>query len=158
VGKDIVKIEFILENCECIEIERKYLGHLQIKDIRKTISVAAKSMSRHETCDHFSMAAYRNGDEVYGQLGDDSSLERKYHRLKAGDIVSINIIYDDQTEEEVYVTWIGESVYKNDYQHTYINDYGDLFIVINKNKNIEDEFPYDLEDSACLEYILFWDC
>ncbi|WP_372011409.1 hypothetical protein NBRC13296_12685 [Paenibacillus chitinolyticus] len=156
--KEIVKIEFIMENTECIEIERRYLGRFQINDIRKNISVAAKAMSRHETCDHFSMAAYRSGDEVYGQFGDDSSLERKYNRLKVGDIVSINIIYDDQTEEEVYVTWTGESNYKNESQNTYINNYGDLFIVINKNKKIEEEFNFDLDDEASLDYMLFSNC
>ncbi|MCY9592361.1 hypothetical protein PC41400_14930 [Paenibacillus chitinolyticus] len=157
IKKEILKLNLVLENTDCIEIENKHIGRISILDIKTSIVATRNSTCKFNECDHFALASFRDGDEQYKLPNDFMSTSSKYTRLKGNDITSIHIIYNDYTEEELYVPW-GDSEYKNDYQHTYINEHGDLFIVINKNKNIEDEFPYDLEDTACLEYMLFWDC
>ena len=61
--EQIEKIEIILENCEMIIIEGKYIGDLSIEDIKYSIHRdACNSISERLTCKELSMSINRNAN------------------------------------------------------------------------------------------------
>ncbi|EPD81343.1 MULTISPECIES: hypothetical protein [unclassified Paenibacillus] len=151
MGKDIVRIELVLENCECIEVDRKYISSLHIDGIKSSIIANKNSIVKSDHCSYFFLAANRNGNECYGDYGNSQGT---YKRLGEGDITSVNILYDNHTEETYYTAWSDESNQVNKWQDSYINQFGDIFITICESKSIEDNhIKKDLNDQDYLSYM-----
>lgn len=145
---EIKKIELVCENCEVITLEGKHIGDLDIDNIKSSIErIACNSIREINSCDSFSISIHRDADNInrdetwiFGNTdGDRSPLNRL---LKYNDITSVCVYFTDKTKlpKDIYVPWNDEDDYSNTYQKAYINNFGDLFIVIDKNKLLEDIF------------------
>lgn len=155
--EEIKKIELCFENCELVTIDGKYIGEFNIDNIQRSIRrVACNYIQDALTCDHFSISIHREANkETDGGLFNDTL---KLNRIqKYNDIVSVCVYLNEDTEDErverIYVKW-RDSDCDNEYQKSYMNDSGDLFIVIDKNSSLEDSFDLDeINDKADMDFV-----
>jgi hypothetical protein len=138
--KQIKNIDLGFENCEVMSIDCKSIGHLHIDEIKDSIRrIAVNSVSKMRCCEHFSLSINRNDNISYLPFDQEEWEMNKFERItQSRDIVSVGVHYEDGTSEDFYVPWEGELDYSNECQNTYENEFGDLFLVINKNKKVED--------------------
>ena len=157
--KQIEKIELLLENCEIITVEGKHIGDLQIENIVYSINrMACNYIAERFLCQSFSMSIHRDSalntkmEFTLGEVDEERNPIQRIHDHK--DIVSVHIHFSDGIEKHIYVKWDGESEYENKYQDTHINNFGDLFIVVDKDKKVKDIFNLDeIEDADRMSYI-----
>lgn len=150
---NIKSIELVLENCEDILIEGKHIGHFYLSDIRYSIQKVGRNTLKLNTCRHLSISINREADAKYCWY-DMESDHTKFHRLGTfRDITSIRVNFEDDTSEHYYVDWSNDE-YTNQYQSNYRNKFGDLFIVIDKEKTIEDVFSMEqIENQKHNDYV-----
>jgi hypothetical protein len=151
--KDIEKIKFVFENCESVTIEGKYIGRLFISDIKYSIQrIACNAIREMQSCNHFSISINRKADNAKdkGLFGNFSRLDRIN---MYSDITSIYVYLNDQDEpKQFYVDWDGDD-YTNQNQKVYINKFGDLFLVIDSKKTIDDVFDKEeIEDKENMNF------
>ncbi|MEK4427740.1 hypothetical protein MHB54_00620 [Paenibacillus sp. FSL M7-0802] len=142
--KKLKEFVFVLENCEAVTIESKYIGNFNVENIRSTIVKHYNDISHYKICETFSIAINKEASKDYYVFGinDEEHKQSTFKRLTYGDIVSIEIVYEDDIKEDFYVDWQGDSEYLNEAQKTYISKRGDLFIVISKEKSVESQFKH----------------
>lgn len=135
---EIKSIEFIFENCECLTIDGRYIGDLIIEDIRTSIRrVACNSIMRMVSCKSFAISINKlvNIKTIHTGFDEVYPLER----INSGtEITYIIITYSDNSTETIYMNWSNESEWHNPYQKSLITKKGDLYLVIDKELNIED--------------------
>lgn len=141
--EEIKYIELILENCEVIRIDGRYIGDFAINDIKESICrQGCNYIGRIKKCECFYMSIYREENiekEIEFTMGALNEKAKPFKRLSEyNDITQIIICFNDGKEVGVYVPWDEESEYRNSYQKTCMSDKGDLYILINKELNIED--------------------
>lgn len=156
----ISKIELTLENCEVITIDGKYIGDFNVLNIRTDIRrLAANCISRTKSCDSFTMEVYRDANVVNFPFGfEDRHGTKIFDRIMTySDITGVTVYYDDSEDDDgntiemecdhFYVNYKEEVEDQlgspNVYQSTYINDFGDLYIVIDKESKVLDVFDED---------------
>lgn len=158
--EQIVKVELVLENCEVITIEGKYIGEFRLENITYSIRrKACNYIGESEVAKHFSMSINRdcNKEEATEtSFGTATDWKRnKFERIRQyDDITSIYVYFKGKKKPKVFYTnWGGESEYENDYQKSYINEFGDLFIVIDEKLNIEETFGTDeINDKEIIDF------
>ena len=151
------KITFNLENCDSITIDGKYIREFIVDDIRTRFQrIAANAIDKIDTADTIAIEIHKDADKeryAFDQTHIESFKETVFGRLtKYHDITSIEFTLEadwyceEQLSEEYsyYVNWTGDSDSSNEAQVEYISTCGHLYIVIAKDKNIEDFF--DLEE------------
>jgi hypothetical protein len=157
--EQIEKIELVLENCEVITVEGKHIGDFNCEDIKYSIDRrGCNYIGKMQTCENFSMSIHRDcalnkkSEWSFGYIDEERNpLERIF---KGNDITGIWIYFKDRKEPKViYPKW-GDGEYDNEYQESYINQFGDLFIVISKDKNFEDVFnKEEIEDKQAMDFV-----
>lgn len=144
--KDVKSIGFGFENCEYFSIDAKYFGAFQLTDFCRSIHrVGCNAILKMNLVDTVVMEIFSEGNGQYNPFGDEDEVNNFFDRLQTyDDITSISVTYDDDTVEEYYVDYKEEVEDQlgspNVYQHTYMNKFGDLYIVISKDKGIFDFF------------------
>jgi len=151
--EEIQKIIIILENCECITVEGKHIGDLNIKNISFSIRrVACNSIQKMYCCSEFAISIHadcslnKKSEWTLGEIDAEERdpIERLY---KCNDITSVDIYFNTGECQQVFVPWNEEDDYTNKYQKTYINKFGDLYIVVSKNTEFDDVFDREeIED------------
>ena len=145
MGKEVKSIELGFENCEVIEFPRNVLGDVHFDNFSFQIKrVASNSISKVEFVDTVVLEIYKEGNTEYAPFGFEDEKTAKFERITHyNDITSITICYEDDSEEFYWVDYhtindnLGE---ESDYQKTYLSDLGNLYLVIDKEKGIEDFF------------------
>ena len=144
----INKIEIFFENTEVLELDINDIGFFRVSNIKTNISSNYRFINMYKCCDFFAIEIKKEGNKYYTSLGD--SKELIFDRLLAyNDIVGITIEYKDKEEiikEEIEVPYTGEMDEINESQKTYLSKNGNLYIVIDgeKNLDIEDVFNMNL--------------
>lgn len=147
---EIKSIEIVLENCEAIRIDRENLGYFNIDNIKRSISRMAMN----------SVSDYLSAEKIFIQISSKANNHSSFiftcHEgevtpfdriLKYSDITSVVVNYENETSEEIYVDWGGDSDYTNPYQSVAINEKtNDLYIVISKNDEVHEFFKDNLEE------------
>jgi len=154
--KKVKQVDFGLENCELLSIEGKYIGNFFVDDIKQRISKHYDSISHMNIANHFSIMINAEADQEYDQFGIEEYKANTFERLAQGDICSVDIVYDDDSKDEFYVRWAGESEYKNAAQSSYKNHQGDLFILVKEGGEVEKEFENWDTDSESFTHLM-WD-
>ena len=159
-------ITFLLENCDVITIDGKYIGNFLIDNIRTTISrIACNSIMKMDIADTIVIEIHKNANKKRHHFNFDSDYNEHtvFDRLQEwNDITSIKFKFEEQYVEEnktprqeeytYYVYWEGNSDEENEAQSTYISNDGNLYIVISKDKTVEDFFDLELiNDSEHME-------
>ena len=160
--EQISKVELVLENCESVAIDGKYIGDLRIEDIKRSISrIACNAIFDMSSCDHFSMSINRKAEDdknasdgLFDAFGDEVNHCSPFTRInKWQDITSVYIHFTDSRVEQFYVKW-SDDEYNNHYQKSHINKFGDLFIVINKDIELGNVFDLDeIDDQEHMDFI-----
>jgi hypothetical protein len=143
--KHVRSIEFVFENCEYFEIESKYFGGVQFEDIRCSIArIACNSISKLYTVYSVVLEIFASANIDYSPFGSTSETQKKFDRIMNwNDITSFIIKYDDNSEEDYYVDYDDKNDSlgaENKNQKVYLSKQGNLYIVIEKNKDVLDFF------------------
>lgn len=142
--KDIKAIEFLFENCECVAIEAPYIGDVLIEGIETRVRrVAVNCICESTSCKRFEVAISKEADVKVESHGE------KIHKLSRindwDDVTSIFLKYEDGSEREILVPWIGEDDYNNKAQSSFIDKYGNLYLAINEEcQNVLDIYTDDM--------------
>ena len=160
------KITFILENCDSVTIDGKYIGSFNVEDIRTTISrVACNAIMKMECAHTFFVEIHKDADEKYFEFGqNDSRFEQeKFKRLLVDDITAIEFDLVDQYAKEgeeprrehydYYVEWTGDNDYVNASSHSFISDLGHLYIFIGPEEKYSEFIDKDvLNDKDAIDF------
>ena len=151
------KITFVMENCDTITIDGKYIGDFEVDDIRTSISrVACNAIMKMEVAHLVFIEVHKDGNEKYHEFGqNDSSFEiEKFKRLLGDDITAIEFDLVDPCVEdgkeprrehyEYYVHWIGPNEYVNASSHTFVSDLGHLYIFIGPEEKLNELVDKDV--------------
>lgn len=156
---EIIKIELVLENCEVITIKGKHIGDFVCEDIKYSIQrLACNSINEVYSCETFYMSIHRDcslnkeSNWTVGNLPEEREPLKRI--LEYPDITCIYIYFKDKKNpQKIYPKWSEGDEYSNKYQKTYMNKFGDLYIVIDKNLNLEDVFDkQEIEDEHEVEF------
>lgn len=148
--EDVKSIEFGFENCECFTIDAKYFGTLELMDFETQIRRnACNSISKTNFVNTVAIEIFSEGNGDYHPFEIKNETMKFFDRLQEyNDIVDLTITYSDDTIENYYVDYdeggddsLGAP---NINQHSYMNKFGDLYIVISKDKSIFDFFDEEM--------------
>ena len=152
------EITFVLENCDHITIDGKYIGDFLVEDIRTSISrIACNAIDKMDVIHTFAIEIHKDANKERYPFGFKEDKELTFDRLVSyDDITSIDFkLIEDYVEEgqeptmehyHYYIYWTGEDDYTNESQKSYISNVGNLYIVIADGKNIEDFFDKEVID------------
>ena len=160
------KITFVLENCDYIEIDGKYVCSFLVDDIKtKFCRTACNSIDRFDIAKTFAIEICKDANKERYQFGQNQVPDLKqltFNRLEYSDITSIEFeLIDEYVNENskaiekhcYYVDWTGDSDTSNDSQTSYISDLGNLYIVIAEGKKISDFFDEEyINDSKAIDF------
>jgi len=161
-------ITFILENCDSITIDGKYIGDFIVADIKTEIKrIACNAVNRIDIVDAFAIEIHKDANKEryqFNQTDIPSWKQNVFDRLnKDLDITSIEFeLYDAYPAENespvterynYYVNWTGESDCVNASQHNYTSKDGHLYIVISADKTTDDFFDKEMINNS--EYMDF---
>jgi hypothetical protein len=134
------QIELVLENCEVITVERKYLGSIYMSNFTEIISRHRKSLIQSTVVNEFAIEIHRSLDETVAKQGlfDDYNPIQRLNKFN--DITQLEITYEDGTKKHFYTHWHDDDEYNNRYQKNKLNQFGDLYIVISENNDIDQYF------------------
>lgn len=126
-------IELCFENCESIrfnsdEIEQFFIGEINtsVHTLRNNI------VDEFKRCKYLSIKIKSSGNQKYYPFEQNETVSAlKFERLNiCKNIVSVRVIYEDDTETDVYVPWDSVDEYVNEQQVNTLNDDGSLSIAI----------------------------
>ncbi len=151
--QNITKVEFVLENCESIEISSNCIGLIMLNDIHTTICrFAANSISKLVTSKNIFVEMYKEGDAQYHPFDTESKDDTKFSRLnRFHDITQIRLYYDDGSEECYFTDYDPDSDRHgeaNRNQSSYLSSLGNLYISICKGKTIDDYIQISNAENA----------
>ncbi|MBQ6697087.1 MAG: hypothetical protein IJN16_10335 [Lachnospiraceae bacterium] len=163
-------IEFILENCDSIIIDGKYVGEFIVDDLHTSFRrMASNYIGKLETADTFAIEIHKDADVERYQFGEtqyEDFRQGTFERLLCKDITAIRFRLTDEEIREYeeadseatddylyYVDWIGEDDYENPAQRCYVSEVGHLYMVIAAEKSIEDFFDLaEINDSDYMDF------
>lgn len=157
----IRSVDLVLENCEVITIEGKYIGDFYLGDIRQEIArMACNHIGIEEICHSFYMEIHKDASKNVCSLDTATNI---FKRLRAySDITGVTVrLYDQYAEEpeediekHYLLHWGGDSEYENEYQKSLVANTGWLYLVVEKDKTIADVFDLDLiNDEEHAEFV-----
>lgn len=151
--KEVKSITLVLENCETIKLDRKHIGSFLVDNIKYSISrMACNSISTFTFCENFAIEINRNASKVGTNYNSNQDALKRL--ITYSDITAIDIKYEDDTEEYIYVDWNEENNHcNNNNQKHYMNKFGDLYIVVSSGKVIDDYFDIEeIEDEEDIDF------
>lgn len=165
--EEIIKVDIVLENCEYITLDAKYFGEFFLNDLNERVKrIASNCIAKTKTAKEVAIEILKDANDIkYAPFGQGTE-EKIFNRLtQYNDITSFRVYYkkdesdkktkkeDEQKYEDIYIDWYGDSDNENESQISYISSQGNLYIVIAKDKNIEDFFvPEEIEDDETMDF------
>lgn len=145
--KTVKEIKIIFENCESFTLQPEDVGQFQLSGITPMIQrIGCNCVAEIQLVKHVEMELFKEANMYYHFW--DEEPRKKFDRLMNwNDITGITLTYDDDSKLELYVS------YKDAYdglgadnlnQHVYESSLGNLYIVVDETKTIEDCFQMSL--------------
>lgn len=137
MNQRVKSISLGFENCEDISIDKECIHMLLFDKVAECIYYdhPRDTIRRYQTCEEFLLELNEKADRQYEYFGYSSEQTIFQRTQLCQDITSVEIIYDDDTKELIYVPYMplggGES---NAYQTSCIRDTGRMLICISKDK------------------------
>lgn len=136
---NIKKIEFILENCEVITIDGRFIGDFDLDNIKTKVS-EKMTIAKDVAIEISSLANEETSSVILGIVTNETF--KPFDRLtEHSDVTGIEVYFDDDTIEYYYVDYQEENGFlgaNNLNQHTYLSSLGNLYLVISEKNAIED--------------------
>lgn len=159
--KEVKSITLVFENCERIVIPRRYIGIIYIEGINVEIArVACNSISKVTSAGTIALEIFSEGNGEHKPFGiPQSPPEKMFDRItECHDITAIDVTYEDDSYESFWTDYEAGSEdglgAPNIYEKTKVSDLGNLYVVISKNKDIENFFPdEDINDLDNMQFI-----
>lgn len=156
-------IEFIFENCDCIEISGAYVGDFIVDDIVTSIQrIACNSIEEMQTAKTIAMEIHKDANKPryeFEQEQINSFRQMTFDRFTAyNDVTAIEFeLFNEHTNElkhfHYYVDWCGDSDYENSAQSVYISKQGNLYLVIKDGMNVLNMFDVEnIDDEEYMNY------
>lgn len=134
-------IDFILENCEVVHIDGKYICNFGIKDIQTQFFGNCSWALKQEVVKTFFMELHPKANTVHYPFGEKQWKTTTFDRLqKYSDITHIEFVLDGQ-KYSYAVDWEESDDTNNWNQATYKSGNDFLYIKISYDKSILDFFP-----------------
>ena len=158
-------ITFVLENCDCITIDGKYIGDFLVEDIRTSIQrIACNAIMKMDIVHTFAIEIHKDANKERCPFGFEEDKELTFDRLAYDDVTQIEFeLVDDYVEEgqepiiehyHYFIHWVGDSDYTNEAQKSYISNVGNLYMVIADGKTIENFFYKEqIDDDDHMEFV-----
>lgn len=157
----IRKLELMMENCEMITIEGKYIGQFFAGEIKRSICrMGCNHICIMDVCHEFGIEIHKDANKKHAPFGEQKWETFTFDRLtQCNDITSIAIYLYDQYNDEArddtskdivehyYIHWDGDDDYNNPSQHSKIAKTGWLYMTIGQNLNIDEIFPSEEVDN-----------
>lgn len=160
------EITFVLENCDHITIDGKYVGDFVVDDIHTSIRrLACNAIDKMDVAYTFAIEIHKDANKERCAFGQDEWKEMTFDRLLSyNDITSIQFeLFDDYVEDgeepitehyDYFIHWLGEDSDENDAQKSYVSKVGNLYIVIANGKDIENFFDKEsIDDSDHMDFV-----
>ena len=126
MSNKIEYLDFILENCEVVHIEGKYICNFGIKDIQTQFFGNSSWALKQEVAKSFFMELHPKANTIHYPLGEKQWKTTAFDRLQ---------------KYSYAVDWEEDDDTNNCYQTTYESEEGFLYIKVAKDKSILDFFP-----------------
>lgn len=168
--RTVSKVDIVLENCESITLDAKYFGELMLNGIRTKIRrIACNAISEMNSAEEVAIEIFKDANNIdYHPFGSNEKSKIFDRLTQYNDITSFRLYYEKKNDDEkkkrkekeieydyedIYIDWYGDSDNENESQISYISSQGNLYIVIAKDKNIEDYFDAeDIEDVEDMDF------
>lgn len=150
MSKHVRYIELVFENCEWVRF-KSGVGIFYLSGFETSIErLAMNSIRKHTLAKEVAIQIFKDADFERDKIfNDDISI---FERItKWNDITHIDIVYEDDSEESYYVDYVepegqeDELGAPNINQKSIISTGGNLYIVIDREKDIKDYFN-DLDE------------
>lgn len=145
-------ITLVLENCDWITIDGKYIKRFFVEDVKMSIRrTAINSIDKIEKVHHFAMEIDKNAniDRYAFEQEHDDFKEKLFDRLlEYDDITQIefnlvgNLDENYREHHHYYLAWESDDENNNAAQKSRLDEHGNLYILVDKDMEIEDCFPY----------------
>lgn len=143
--KEISAIELLFENCETLRLGINVLGDVYLGKINPEIArIACNSIAERVFVDEVALEIFSEAEELGVWTPEWGNHNSKLGRIAFhNDITQIEILYSDGSSKTYFIDYEEESEAlgaPNINQKSYISSLGNLYIVISKEKDIEDYF------------------
>ena len=156
----IRNLELVLENCEVVKIDGKYIGDFYAGDIRKEIArMACNYIGMEEICHSFYVEIHADANKKYAPFGDQEWETKAFERLlQYNDITAITVRLYDQYDEDAktdeskdtvchyLIHWVGDDDYENPAQKSKVAKTGWFYLVVDEKRELEDVFSSEMVD------------
>lgn len=152
------KIRLVLENCDSIAIDGKYIAQFVVDDIKTSFQrIAVNAIIKMETAHIFIIEIHRDANVEREPWGCPEDKYAIFDRLtKWDDITQIEFELDSGDgvceEYRYFLDWTGESDMENEAQKSFISKSGHLYIVVADGKDVEDFFDMEyINEPECMD-------
>lgn len=164
----VKNVTLCFENCDYATIDGKYIGNLLVDDLHTCFRrIACNAIDKIETAKTIAIEIHKDANKERYQFDQEhipSFKQKTFDRIEEyDDITSIQFELEETYVEDgevprvecydYWVDWVGESDYSNEAQTSYISADGNMYLVIAKDKKIEDFF--DMEEINDSQYMDF---
>ena len=138
-------ITFEFDNFDEHTIEGEYVDYLRIEDIQTSfVSCAPGDVDRLDFVGSFSVEINSKANTVHHNPNAGNREYFPFKWLGYGDITQIKFELEDDDRKYSFPVMWSDTPSVNDFQKNYISKHGNMYIVINEHKGIEDFFNKEL--------------
>ena len=164
----VKNVTLCFENCDYVTIDGKYIGNLLVDDLHTCFRrIACNAIEKVETAKTIAIEIHKDANKdryQFGQSDVPDFKQKTFDRIEEyDDITSIQFELEETYVEDgeipriehydYWVDWVGESDYENEAQTSYISADGNMYLVIAKDKKIEDFFDMEeINDSQHMDF------
>lgn len=152
--KEMSALQLFFRNGDTLVIKREFIGDLWIKQVTKSYGrINGSEFQEIHPCQSFKIELFQEADHVESEDINLGGLESgMFERInKFLDIETMDILYKNPTNPNAEIT-PSERIYfpyeaqdtdglDNKHQSTLIGKNGHLYVVIDPDKTVKDEFP-----------------
>lgn len=134
---NIKRIDLVFENCEVVSLNNDMYKNLILDDIteQRIVNCYQYKNGENETKKCSKYMSIDINKKGYEQKTNWQKITLKERLEKWNDITYINLIYEDNSEESIFVLWDEEDEYNNDYQKVIRLDKEMIRVTIEKKKS-----------------------
>ena len=164
----VKNVTLCFENCDWVTIDGKYIGDLIVDDLHTCFRrIACNAIDKIETAKTIAIEIHKDANKERYQFDQEhipSFKQKTFDRIEEyDDITSIQFELEETYVEDgevprvdhydYCVNWVGDSEYENEAQTSYISSDGNMYLVIAKDKKIEDFFDMkEINDSQHMDF------